>query len=259
MRERFLREGYVTNSVGHPACVRVLDDDTTEDGAPFLVMELLEGETLRDAWKRAGKRMGASEALRVMDLVLDCLAACHVAGVIHRDLKPPNIFLTQAGVVKVLDFGVAQLKSAAAERTRAGTALGTPHYMSPEQAMGLVDQLDGRADLFSVGAILHALLTGHRIHTARTENEALILAATTPVPSVARIAPDLPVEVVSLIDKALSWDRRSRFDDARQMQAAVREVLAKVGAHLTVISPSGEVVSTHPAPAVQPAQEKNAG
>ncbi|MBI5534730.1 MAG: serine/threonine protein kinase [Deltaproteobacteria bacterium] len=229
VKDRFLREGYVTNSVGHDACVAVLDDDLTEDGAPFLVMELLEGETLRDLWKKSGRKLPVVRSLQIVDPVIDCLAACHAAGVIHRDLKPPNIFLTHKGVVKVLDFGVAQLRSATAERTRAGTALGTPHYMSPEQAMGLTDQLDGRADLFSIGAILHALVTGHRIHTARTENEALILAATTPVPSIARLAPDLPVEVVKFIDKSLSWDRRNRHADAKEMLADLRKLVARLG------------------------------
>jgi len=230
VKDRFLREGYVANSVGHSGCVAVLDDDLTEDGAPFLVMELLEGDTLRDVWKKGGRRMPPVQALQLMDPVLDCLAACHAAGVIHRDLKPPNIFVTKQGQVKILDFGVAQLRTAASERTRAGTTLGTPHYMSPEQAMGLVDQLDGRADLFSAGAILHALITGQRIHNARTENEALILAATTPVPSVARIAPDLPVDVIRLIDKSLCWDRRNRHADAKVMQADLRKVLAGLGA-----------------------------
>ncbi len=227
--ERFLREAYVSNRVGHPACVRVLDDDLTEDDEPFLVMELLEGETVRDAWKRAGRVMPVGEVLRIADVVLDCLSACHAAGVIHRDLKPANIFLTTAGEVKVLDFGVAQMRSATSERTAAGTALGTPAYMSPEQAMGLVDQLDGRADVFSVGAMIHALVSGQRINSGRTENEALVLAATTPVASVARIAPDLPVEVVALVDRAVAWDRRNRFADARAMQAAVRDALASLG------------------------------
>ncbi len=227
--ERFLREAYVSNKVGHPACLRVLDDDMTEEEEPFLVMELLDGETVRDAWKRTGRVMPTAEVLRIADTVLDCLAACHAIGVIHRDLKPANIFLTRAGEVKVLDFGVAQMRSATSERTATGTALGTPAYMSPEQAMGLVDQLDGRADLFSVGAMIHALVTGQRINNGRTEQEALVMAATMPVASVARIAPDLPVEVVALVDKALAWDRRNRFDDARQMQAAVREALATLG------------------------------
>jgi hypothetical protein len=224
--DRFLREAYVSNKVGHPACVRVLDDDMTEEEEPFLVMDLLEGETVREAWKKAGRVMPLAQVLRIADTVLDCLSACHAIGVIHRDLKPANIFLTNAGEVKVLDFGVAQMRSATAERTAAGTALGTPAYMSPEQAMGLVDQLDGRADVFSVGAMIHALVTGQRINGGRTEQEALVMAATMPVPSVARIAPHLPLPMIALIDKALAWDRRNRFADAHEMQIAARETLA---------------------------------
>ncbi len=227
--ERFRREAYVSNAINHPGCVAVLDDDVTEEQEPFLVMELLEGDTLRAVWKRAGRKMPLVAVLQIADRVLDCLVACHAAGVIHRDLKPPNIFITKEGVVKVLDFGVAQVRSAAGEFTATGTALGTPYYMSPEQAMGLVDQLDGRTDIFSVGAIMHALVTGKRIHKGRTENEALILAATAPVPSVARIDPSLPVEVIALIDKALAWDRRVRFADAKEMQTAVQNALATVG------------------------------
>jgi hypothetical protein len=227
--ERFLREAYVSNKVGHPACVAVLDDDQTEEGEPFLVMELLEGETVRDAWKKAGRTMPAVQVLQIADRVLDCLSNCHAIGVIHRDLKPANIFITNKGQIKVLDFGVAQMRSATAERTATGTALGTPAYMSPEQAMGLVDQLDGRADIFSVGAMMHALITGHRINNGRTEQEALVMAATKPVPSVARIAPDLPIEVIKIIDKSLAWDRRNRYADAREMQKAVVTALQNLG------------------------------
>src|SRR6185436_3698504 len=167
--------------------------------------------------------------LQICERVVDCLASCHAINVIHRDLKPANIFITREGVVKVLDFGVAQFRDANAERTATGTALGTPAYMSPEQAMGLVDQLDGRADLFSVGAMIHALCTGQRINQGRTEAEALIVAATTPVPSVARIAPDLPVEVIQLIDKALAFDRRNRYGTALEMQQALLSVAAILG------------------------------
>jgi eukaryotic-like serine/threonine-protein kinase len=248
IRDRFLREGYVGNSVGHPGVVAVLDDDTTEEDAPFLIMELLIGQTLSKRWKKLSKRMPIPEALHIASPVLDCLSACHGASVIHRDLKPPNIFLTEDGRVKILDFGVAQLRDATAEKTRTGTALGTPYYMSPEQAMGLVDQLDGRADIFSVGAILHALITGQRIHNARTENEALILAATTPVPSVARVDPNLPIEVIKLIDKALAWDRRNRYDDALAMREAVLETLALVEGHAPPVAVPVAVAPAQVAP-----------
>src|SRR6185503_659765 len=122
-----------------------------------------------------------------------------------------------------------QMRDATSERTATGTALGTPAYMSPEQAMGLVDQLDGRADLFSVGAMMHALVTGHRINNGRTEQEALVMAATKPVPSVARIAPNLRVDIIKVIDKSLAWDRRNRFQDAREMQKALMDLMPGEG------------------------------
>lgn len=223
--ERFLREAYVSNKVNHSATVQVLDDDVTDQGEPFLIMELLLGETVRDAWKRSGRTMAVGRVLQICERVLDCLASCHAIGVIHRDLKPANIFITEENEIKVLDFGVAQMRDATSEKTAAGTALGTPAYMSPEQAMGLVDQLDGRADLFSVGAMMHALISGHRINNGRTEQEALVMAATKPVPSVARIAPDLAPSLIKVIDRSLSWDRRNRFQNAREFQRTLLELM----------------------------------
>ena len=227
--ERFLREAYVSNKVNHGATVQVLDDDMTESGETFLIMELLEGETVRDAWKKSGRTMNAGRVLQICEKVVDCLASCHAIKVIHRDLKPANIFILKEDEIRVLDFGVAQMRDATSERTATGTALGTPAYMSPEQAMGLVDQLDGRADLFSVGAMMHALITGHRINNGRTEQEALVMAATKPVPSVARLAPHLPIELIKVIDKSLAWDRRNRYQDAREMQKALIDLMPSQG------------------------------
>ncbi len=251
--ERFLREAYVSNKVNHSATVQVLDDDVTEQGEPFLIMELLEGETVRDAWKKCGRTMPAGRVLQICERIVDCLASCHAIKVIHRDLKPANIFITHEGEIKVLDFGVAQMRDATSERTATGTALGTPAYMSPEQAMGLVDQLDGRADLFSTGAMMHALITGHRINNGRTEQEALVMAATKPVPSVARIASHLPIELIKAIDKSLAWDRRNRFQDAREMQAAILELMKAEGAPALPGKPPPrphEVVAPPPPPAL---------
>src|SRR5262245_42170671 len=228
--ERILREAYVSNKVNHGATVQVLDDDMTEQGEPFLIMELLEGETVRDAWKKSGRTMPAARVLQICERVLDCLASCHAIKVIHRDLKPANIFvLAEGDEVRVLDFGVAQMRDATSERTATGTALGTPAYMSPDQTMVLVEQLDGRADLFSVGAMMHALITGHRINNGRTEQEALVMAATKPVPSVARLAPHLPIELIKVIDKSLAWDRRNRYQDAREMQKALIDLMPGQG------------------------------
>ena len=226
--DQFIREAYVANKVGHPAVVRVIDDDLTEADEPFLVMELLEGETVRDLWRRTGRALPMKQALHIAERILDCLAACHGAGIVHRDLKPANVFLTKAGELKLLDFGVARERESrsSAERSGAGLALGTPAYMSPEQAKGLVDKLDGRSDIFSIGALLHALITGRRIHRGKSEKESLQLAASQPVPPVASVAPELPVEVQRLIDKALAWEPKDRFSDARAMQSAVLSAMS---------------------------------
>ncbi|HEX4477595.1 MAG TPA: serine/threonine-protein kinase, partial [Polyangiaceae bacterium] len=123
VRARFLREGYAANSVGHDGVVRVSDDDVAEDGAAFLVMELLDGETLEERRQRHGGRLSEDEVLSVADQVLDVLVAAHAKGIVHRDLKPENIFLTRDGRVKVLDFGIARLRelsSTASKTTRSG-------------------------------------------------------------------------------------------------------------------------------------------
>jgi eukaryotic-like serine/threonine-protein kinase len=228
---RFIKEALVANKVEHRGRVAIDDDGVTELGEPFLVMELLEGETAQQLWKRKNRKVPVDEALWIAAEICDTLAGFHALNIVHRDIKPANIFVTRDNVVKLLDFGVARMQEAGGEATRAGTALGTPSFMAPEQAMGLADGVDGRADLFSIGATLYALLSGARLHQGRSDNEAFILAATTPAPSIARTAPDLPVEVISLVDKALAWDRRNRFDDAEAMRDECLRLLDKVGGH----------------------------
>ena len=225
IRERFLREGYVANRVDHPGRVAILDDDISEADEPFLVMELLEGETLQQMWKRKGRKLSIPDAMDVAEQSLDTLHAFHEVGIVHRDIKPANIFVTKERV-KLLDFGVARMREAGGEQTRAGTALGTPSFMAPEQAMGLTDGVDGRADVFSIGATLYAVLSGQRLHQGRSDNEAFILAATQPAPSLARVAPDLAVEVIALVDKALAWDPRNRFETAAAMREECLRILA---------------------------------
>jgi serine/threonine protein kinase len=230
VKGRFLREGYVANKVDHPGRVAILDDDETELGESFLVMELLEGETLQQLWKRFKRKVPVNEALRIAEAVLDTLGPFHEQNVVHRDLKPANIFITNAQQVKLLDFGVAQLRESGGEAmTRAGTALGTPSYMSPEQAMGKSDALDGRSDVFAMGATLYAILSGKRLHHGKSDNEAFILAATQPAPSIARSAPELSVDVIALVDKALQWDRRNRFQSAHEMRDECRRVMQSLG------------------------------
>jgi predicted Ser/Thr protein kinase len=238
--DRFLREGYVANKIEHRGRVAIDDDGVTEAGEPFLVMELLEGETAQQLWKRKHRKVPVDEGLWIAAELLDVLKGFHEAGIVHRDIKPANVFITRENVVKLLDFGVARMREASGEATRAGTALGTPSFMAPEQAMGLADGVDGRADVFSIGATLYAMLSGQRLHQGRTDNEAFILAATTPAPSVARIASDLPTEVISLIDKALAWDRRNRFESAEVMRDECLRLIEKLGGEVAPQRRGGE-------------------
>ncbi len=219
--ERFLREGYVANKIEHPGAVAILDDELTDDGTPFLVMELLVGQTLRQRLESGPLPLG--EALRVTGEVLDVLAAAHDKGIVHRDLKPDNLFVTEDGAVKVLDFGIARLKERARNdyETSLGTTMGTVGYMPPEQARGLIAEIDARTDIWAIGATLYALLTGHPVHEAETTNEALLLAMTTPVRPMRTLLPALPPSIHSLLDGALAFDKGRRHPSARAMRAAL--------------------------------------
>ena len=232
IRERFLREGKIANTVDHPARVPVTDDDLSDNGEPFLVMDLLEGGTLNELRHREGGKVSLEETLRIFETVLDLLARCHAVGIVHRDIKPGNIFITSAGEVKVLDFGVARMRESGSnlEATRVGTAIGTPSYIAPEQALGLTSQVDGRSDIFSVGACMYVALTGKRLNHARTEAESFVMAATQAAPSIANLAPDLPVEIVACVDRALAFEREKRFQDAASMRSEVLGLLAALRA-----------------------------
>ncbi len=239
VRERFLREGRIANKVDHPARVPVIDDDVSDLGEPFIVMDLLEGETLNQMRLAAGGRLGLEFTLKVFDTVLDLLAKCHEVGVVHRDIKPANIFVTKEGAVKVLDFGVARMREpdSGVEATRAGTAIGTPSYMAPEQALGLGAQVDGRSDIWSVGACIHVALTGMRLNSARTEAESFVMAATQAAPSIANAGPDLPPAIVAFVDKSLMFERDKRYQDASAMRAELVGLLAAMRAGQLVVAP----------------------
>ncbi len=232
IRDRFLREGKIANTVDHPARVPVTDDDLSDAGEPFLVMDLLEGGTLNELRHREGGTISLEETLRIFETVLDLLSRCHEVGIVHRDIKPGNIFITDDGEVKVLDFGVARMREVGSnlEATRTGTAIGTPSYIAPEQALGLTSQVDGRSDIFSVGACMYVALTGKRLNHARTEAESFVMAATQAAPSIANLAPDLPVEIVACVDRALAFEREKRFQDAASMRSEVLALLAALRA-----------------------------
>jgi len=226
---RFLREGYVANAVGHPGTVTVLDDDVTEDNAPFLVMELLVGQTLDTMLAFQPDGLMAREVVPLLDQLLDVLAAAHEKGIVHRDLKPENLFLTSDGRLKVLDFGIARLREFSAQTatsTRAGSVLGTPAFMAPEQALGRWQEVDGRTDIWAVGATAFTLLSGHFVHEASTIQEQLVFSATRPAPPLRSMTPSVPDEIAQVIDRSLAFHREQRFVDARTMRGALRQASA---------------------------------
>jgi serine/threonine protein kinase len=232
VRRRFLQEGYAANTIQHDGAVSVLDDDLAPDGSAFIVMELLEGETVDQRWEKSGRKLSPREVLSIADQLLDVLAAAHTNNVVHRDVKPDNLFVTKAGTLKVLDFGIAKVfeqQQARRTSTQAGMVMGTPAFMAPEQARARWDQVDGRTDLWAVGATMFTLLSGLHVHEAESSQEQLIKSATTPAPRLATVVPDVPPQVAALVDRALAFDRESRWADAREMQHAVHTALEALG------------------------------
>lgn len=224
IRERFLREGTIANQVGHPGVVRVLEQTSKDDPTAVLVMELLEGEPLSDVLRRSGGRVPVSMLLDYLDQLLDVLGAAHDVGIIHRDLKPDNLFVTRAGILKVLDFGIARVRDGLSDdqRTRTGVLLGTMPFMSPEQALGKRDQVDGRTDLFAAGAIAFYGMAGRYVHEGRGEGELLIAMATKPATPLQSVVPTAPPELCAIVDQALAFSKEARYPDARTMQVDVR-------------------------------------
>jgi serine/threonine-protein kinase len=217
LRARFDQEAHAANRFVHPGAVEIRDINVTEDGCPFLVMELLEGEALRARYDRLGPP-DTAEILRIVDNVLDVLAAAHAQGIIHRDIKPDNLFYLPGGRIKVLDFGVARVANEL--QTRTGTALGTLPYMPPEQIKGM--DIDVRVDLFALGATMFRLITKRHIHQGRSDAELLVKMATLPAPPLASVAPETPASLCAIVDRALAFDRERRYPSATAMQQDIR-------------------------------------
>jgi serine/threonine protein kinase len=230
IKSRFLREGYIANKVDHAGAVRVLDDDEA-DGSVFLVMELLEGATLEQAALRQGGALPPKEMMIAIDQVLQTLSAAHDKGIVHRDLKPENLFLTDSGVVKILDYGIAGLRETSSESrtaTQTGHAMGTPAYMSPEQARGRWNDVDARSDLWSVGATMFWLLSGTTVHDEGTVPELVAATFLTPARSMQSVAPEVPSALAAVVDRALLLDKEKRWQDASAMREALRAAYAEI-------------------------------
>jgi serine/threonine protein kinase len=238
---RFLREGKAANSIRHPGVVWVVDDDVSEDGIPFLVMELLHGETIKSLWQRSHRRLSLETTLAIADALLDVLAAAHAKEVIHRDVNPANVFLTSEGTLKLLDFGIARVKASANAHgilpaTATGVLLGTPAFMAPEQAYAKASEIDARTDVWAVGATMFSLLSGRPVHEANTKELLLVFAGAQAARPLRSVLFDVPKEIADVVDRALAFERSGRWPSAAAMQDALRAAS---------LSALGEVPSRH--------------
>lgn len=228
-RARFEREAKAAARVDHDNVCEVLDYGVDDDGTHYIVMPLLEGETLDSIIDREGQ-LAIERAVDITWQILSALIAAHGNGVIHRDLKPQNTFVTEVAgrrdFVKILDFGITKMKSSAEEGrsatplTKTGSVMGTPHYMAPEQARGAKD-VDGQADIYAVGAVLYEMVTGQRPIDADSYNEVLWKLWNEPLKRPSLHRPDLPRALEQVILVAMARNREKRFSTAEQFQEAL--------------------------------------
>jgi serine/threonine protein kinase len=222
---RFRAEAEATVRIGHPGIVRVFDYGESDDGAPYMVMERLHGESLAQRLERDGA-LAPAEAVALVTEVLAALDAAHEREILHRDLKPENIFLTDAGDAvrpTILDFGVSKFLGDDAERvrmTRTGALIGTPAYMSPEQARG-EPTIDLRSDLWAMGVILYELLTGTLPYEASNYNAMMIRIATEGHTPLLEAVPAIDPVLASIVERAMARTARERYPTARQMREAL--------------------------------------
>lgn len=225
--QRLRNEWRALGRLEHSNIVSVTDAGMTARRVPFFVMERLQGETLGERLKR-DRTIAPNEAIAIVAQVLDGLSAAHRIGIVHRDVKPPNIFLLRDGGVKVLDFGVAKMLDAkACCITGRGVMLGTPKYMAPEQAGG--GAVDGRTDIYSVGLVLFAMIAGvSPFEDARDANELFLAHLMRPAPPLRRFAPSCPAAIDELAAKMLAKTPAERPASADIVAQALRDVTARM-------------------------------
>jgi serine/threonine-protein kinase len=250
---RFNREAEIISQVQHPHVVHVADFDTTEAGEPYLVMELLSGESLATRLERE-RCLPLGEAIRVAHQVSSGLAAAHAAHIVHRDLKPANIFLAdvagQGPIVKLLDFGISKRVGAGKGLTGEYDILGTPDYMAPEQALGKTANVDHRGDQYALAVITFEMLAGRTPFAGDDVMDVLRQVISAEPPDLTELAPHVPREASSVLRRALSKDADQRFASITEFANALQ--LAAGMSLLPPVEPIGRA-PTLPAGAPDPA------
>ncbi len=241
---RFRREAEIGSRLGHPNIVQVLDFNTLPDGTPYIVLELLQGESLASRLLRGP--LPLEQAKSIVTQVGSALAAAHREGVVHRDLKPDNVFLcpTDLGgevrdVVKVLDFGISKIRGSNTVLTQDAALLGTPQYMAPEQATGRNDEIDARTDVFAFGAMTFEMLAGKPPFTGDTLAAVIHAIVYAPTPPLAALAKETPAAIVAAIERAMEKNRDARFPDVNSFVKAVtsRSLATAAGAEQVAARP----------------------
>jgi len=227
--KRFKQEAKIAGSIGHLNICEVLDFGVTEDGLAFLVMEYLEGESLRSIIEREG-RLPIDVSLEIIKQVLDGLEEVHGRGIVHRDLKPENIFITNVKghglVVKILDFGISKIRmpgSGSMTMTKTGAMMGTPYYMSPEQIRGSKD-VDHRTDIYSCGVILYEMVTGTVPYGGSTFSEVVAHCLEDEFPDPKKVYPDFPADLSNLLRRSMEKDVSKRIESASSFKAEIEKL-----------------------------------
>jgi serine/threonine protein kinase len=262
---RFRREAEIASQLGHPHIVEALDFNTLPGGAPYLVLEFLRGESLRQRLERGP--LPLAQAIPLTRQVASGLHAAHGRGIVHRDLKPENIYLCQvegegAVFIKILDFGISKILDRETRLTQAGAVFGTPQYMSPEQAMG--KESDARSDQFALASIVFEMLAGQAAFSGSQVVQVLFQVVHQPPPPLGQLVPSLPAAVVQVVEQGMAKSPEDRFPDvmaftrppppgaepaalaATQLQVSANQALGPSPPPASVVSPGDPALATQP-------------
>jgi serine/threonine protein kinase len=235
---RFRREVEVTSSLAHPNIVQLLDFGRTPTGRPYLVMEYLQGEDLEQRLDRVS-RLGVPATVRIVKQVASALAVTHATGIVHRDLKPANLFLlpidADEDLVKLVDFGISKVQTARAQLTRAFTMLGTPEYMSPEQAAGRLQEVDHRSDQWALACITWRMLTGTLPFAGENLTELLSQIQGHEPPPLPR---DLDPELERVLGRALAKKHTERFPSVTAFSRALEAAASRPAVSRPAVAPA---------------------